>query len=123
MLGNLKNPPEPFADIIRTHFRLKSAEISAQLDKWLGMDDGKHTSGHGAEYIGGFATKNAAGGGAAGSGDALKKDCEEMKDMMRELHVSGGAGVGEGEAGPSGSVVEATESGSGDAAEDAIVVD
>ena len=40
MLGNLKAPPEPWADVIRTHFRLKAKSITAQLDKWLAEDDG-----------------------------------------------------------------------------------
>lgn len=31
--------------VIRTHFRLKSRVISAQLDEWLEMDDGFATSG------------------------------------------------------------------------------
>jgi len=45
MLGNLKNPPEPFADVIRTHFRLKAKSVTAQLDDWLAKDDGKNTLG------------------------------------------------------------------------------
>ncbi|KAJ7781258.1 hypothetical protein B0H16DRAFT_1497657 [Mycena metata] len=52
MLGNLQNPPEPFADIIRTHFRLKAKSISAQLDQWLAQDDGKSTLGDGAGFDG-----------------------------------------------------------------------
>jgi len=45
MLGNLKTPPEPFADIIRTHFRLKANSLRAQLSKWVEMDDGRGTEG------------------------------------------------------------------------------
>ncbi|KAG2137095.1 hypothetical protein DEU56DRAFT_912867 [Suillus clintonianus] len=45
MLGNLKNPPEPFGDVIRTHYRLKSQAIITQLDEWLVLDDGKATAG------------------------------------------------------------------------------
>ena len=44
MLGNLKNPPEPFADIIRTHFLLKAPSIIAQLDEWLTVDDSPVTN-------------------------------------------------------------------------------
>jgi len=40
MIGNLKNAPEPFADIIRTHFRLKARSLRTQLNKWLILDDG-----------------------------------------------------------------------------------
>lgn len=33
-MDNLKNPPEPWADVIQTHFRLKARSIEAQLDQW-----------------------------------------------------------------------------------------
>ena len=48
MLGNLKNPPEPFGDIIRTHFRLKAQSISTQMAHWLSQDDGLQTLCDGA---------------------------------------------------------------------------
>ena len=48
MLGNLKAPPDPWADVIRTHFRLKAKSIMAQLDKWLADDDGQPTMSDGA---------------------------------------------------------------------------
>lgn len=78
MLGNLKSPPEPFADFIRTHFRLKAKSITAQLDKWLTMDDGKQTVGDG-----GFAS-----GRNGETGTSFSKDVEEMKRLLKELQKS-----------------------------------
>lgn len=75
MLGNLRNPPEPFADIIRTHFRLKARSISKQLDEWLAKDDGRITSGDGA----------AASGGATGQINGFAADVAEMKRVLAEL--------------------------------------
>ena len=51
MLQNLKNPPEPFQEVIRTHFRLKANSIIKQLDNWVSLDDNKPTNSDGA-YIG-----------------------------------------------------------------------
>lgn len=78
MLGNLRNPPEPFGDIIRTHFRLKAKSISAQLDQWLVQDDGKQTTGDGA----------SVGASAGSSSNGLKKDIEDLKQIMKELQTS-----------------------------------
>lgn len=75
MLGNLKNPPEPFGDVIRTHYRLKSQVIMAQLDKWLALDDGKATVGDS------FSTRHDTGG----SSNGFKKDVEEMQLLLRQL--------------------------------------
>ncbi|KAG6873312.1 hypothetical protein C0995_000465 [Termitomyces sp. Mi166 len=81
MLGNLKTPPEPFGDIIRTHFRLKARPIAAQLDKWLLEDDGKSTTGDGGGY--GAAGKIEPGGSTNG----LKKDVDEMKALLVQLEA------------------------------------
>jgi hypothetical protein len=78
MLGNLKAPPEPFSDIIGTHFRLKARSISVQLDEWLKLDDGKATMPDGAY----------SGGRAEGSASAFTKDVEELKQLLRELGTS-----------------------------------
>ena len=75
MLGNLKNPPEPFGDIIRTHFRLKAKSIIAQLEKWLAEDDGLGTSGDGSMP----RTKEGSG--------AMKKDVDEMKQLIGQLQA------------------------------------
>lgn len=75
MLGNLKNPPEPFGDVIRTHYRLKSQAIISQLDKWLILDDGKATIGDS------FSTRQDSGG----SSNGFKKDVEEMQQLLKQL--------------------------------------
>jgi len=77
MLGNLKTPPEPFGDVIRTHYRLKAQVISAQLDKWLAQDDGKPISGD-AFGISGRTDSSS-------SSSAFKKDVEEMQKLLRQL--------------------------------------
>ena len=80
MLGNLKNPPEPFADIIRTHFRLKARSIFSQLDDWLSKEDGRVTSPDGGVYSGGNLKMDSSGG----SNDFLK-DVVELKAMLKKL--------------------------------------
>jgi hypothetical protein len=77
MLGNLKNPPEPFVDVIQTHFRLKAKSITQQLDKWLKMDDGLPVNGsnHGG-------TASSATGSA---GAAFQRDVTELKNLLRDL--------------------------------------
>jgi hypothetical protein len=81
MLGNLKNPPEPFGDIIRTHFRLKARPITAQLDQWLTKDDGNPTTADGG-YNG---TKADAGGSSSG----FRKDVDELKQILKQLPEGG----------------------------------
>lgn len=76
MLGNLKNPPEPFGDIIRTHFRLKAKSISAQLDDWLAKDDGKQTSGDGAH-----------GAKDSSSNNGFQKDVKDLKELFESLQT------------------------------------
>jgi len=79
MLGNLKNPPEPFGDIIRTHFRLKARSVSAQLDQWLSQDDGLQTVNDGA----------SGRTGQGGSTNGLQADIEELKRVMEQLQEGG----------------------------------
>jgi len=78
MLGVLKTPPEPFGDVIRTHFRLKAASVMKQLDKWQSMDDGRFTDGrnHGDASL---AVTREAGS----SQNGLKRDIEELKGILR----------------------------------------
>lgn len=76
MLGNIRNPPEPFGDVIRTHFRLKARSITAQLDKWLAQDDGKLTLADGAA---------SARGPAGASSAAFQADIDEMKRVLQGL--------------------------------------
>ncbi|KNZ79827.1 Baculoviral IAP repeat-containing protein 6, partial [Termitomyces sp. J132] len=82
MLGNLKTPPEPFEDVIRTHFRLKARSVAAQLDNWLLEDDGKSTMPDGGGY--GAAGKIEPGGSTNG----LKKDVDEMKALLAQLEAA-----------------------------------
>ncbi|KAG6900953.1 hypothetical protein C0993_004390 [Termitomyces sp. T159_Od127] len=81
MLGNLKAPPEPFGDVIRTHFRLKARSIAAQLDRWLLEDDGKSTTPDGGGY--GAAGKIEPGGSTNG----LNKDVDEVKAILAKLEA------------------------------------
>ncbi|KAH7887767.1 hypothetical protein F5I97DRAFT_1805231 [Phlebopus sp. FC_14] len=77
MLGNLKKTPEPFGDVIRTHYRLKAQAIITQLDKWLTLDDGK--------TIVGDAYPGAMRSEVGTSSSAFKKDVEEMQGLLRQL--------------------------------------
>lgn len=80
MLGNLKTPPEPFSDVIRTHFRLKARSITNQLDDWLSKDDGKVTSPDGGGYSGASAKMDGSG-----SSNGFSKDIVEMKTILKKL--------------------------------------
>ncbi|KAG8218846.1 hypothetical protein J3R82DRAFT_4525 [Butyriboletus roseoflavus] len=77
MLGNLKTPPEPFGDVVRTHYQLKAQAISCQLDKWLALDDGKPISGDAFNISGRSDTSS--------SSSVLKKDVEEMQNLLKQL--------------------------------------
>ncbi|KAL4245719.1 hypothetical protein ABKN59_001670 [Abortiporus biennis] len=77
MLDNLKNPPEPFEDVIRTHFRLKARSICTQLDSWLQLDDGKATNADGA-YAAQKTSRSVPDNG-------LGQDVEELKDLLGKL--------------------------------------
>ncbi|KAF7288254.1 Baculoviral IAP repeat-containing protein 6 [Mycena chlorophos] len=81
MLGNLQNPPEPWADIIRTHYRLKAKEISAQLDHWLSLDDGRATQSDGAAY------SDGRGPGASTNND-FAADVAELKRLLKDLQTN-----------------------------------
>ena len=83
MLGNLKTLPEPFGDVIRTHFRLKARSIAIQLDDWLSKDDGKPTSPDGGGY------SVVGRGDTGGSSTGFQKDVEEMKTLLLQLEAGG----------------------------------
>lgn len=78
MLDNLRNPPEPFEDVIRTHFRLKARSIMTQLDEWLAKDDKAVTVGDG----GGFSQR-----AYPGAGNDFAQDVNDMKALLRELEA------------------------------------
>ena len=79
MLDNLKNPPEPFADVIRTHFRLKSRSLIVQLDDWLEQDDGKIISG---EYHDSSQNRTRAG-----SSSLFRRNVDELKNLLFKLQT------------------------------------
>ena len=79
MLNNLKNPPEPFEDVIRTHFRLKARSIIKQLDEWVQMDDGRPLNGEGSGATIPGTTK------ATSSSNGFREDVEELKGLLHKL--------------------------------------
>ncbi|CAE6396356.1 unnamed protein product [Rhizoctonia solani] len=84
MLGNLKAPPEPFADVITTHFRLKARSLHKQLDEWLELDDGRPLDGQN-----GGGQLNTTGSSA---GQALRRDVEELKSLLLKLDPKSASG-------------------------------
>ncbi len=74
MLSNLKNPPEPFAEVIRTHYRLKARSIIKQLDQWLAEDDGNSDGA------------NISKGAAGGSSNGFNEDVDHLKEILQRLH-------------------------------------
>lgn len=78
MIGNLKNPPEPFGDVIRTHFRLKAKAVIKQMDKWLVMDDRRAIAGQGP----GIHKETPA---ASSSETPFQKDVGELKRLLVKL--------------------------------------
>ncbi|EUC65204.1 ubiquitin conjugating enzyme family protein [Rhizoctonia solani AG-3 Rhs1AP] len=84
MLGNLKAPPEPFADVITTHFRLKARSLFKQLDEWLELDDGRVLDGQN-----GGGQPNSTGTGAS---QALRRDVQELKSLLLKLDPNAASG-------------------------------
>ena len=80
MLGNLRNPPEPWEDVIRTHFRLKARSVTKQLNDWLQNDDGRQIAEDGA----GIENRSSATGGG-GSSNGMKKDVDALVELMNSL--------------------------------------
>lgn len=78
MLGNLRNPPEPWEDVIRTHFRLKARSITKQLNNWLEIDDGHQIYEDGA----GIENRTPATTGGGGSANGMKKDVDALIELM-----------------------------------------
>ncbi|EJT97519.1 hypothetical protein DACRYDRAFT_84483 [Dacryopinax primogenitus] len=83
MMGNLKNPPEPFGDVIRTHFRLKARSLRTQLNKWLAMDDGVPVSE--AAVLAPTKKDAASPTWAEGSQSAMRGYVDAFKMMLDEL--------------------------------------
>ncbi|GJJ07550.1 hypothetical protein Clacol_001752 [Clathrus columnatus] len=86
MLGMLKNPPEPFGPVIRTHFRLKAKSIREQLDRWLAQDDGKPTSGDGGySHVHPVSKKGKEDSTGSGSSSPFGKDIKALKALLDSL--------------------------------------
>lgn len=88
MLGVLQDPPPPFADIIRTHFRLKAKALTAQLDRWLREDDGTPTNRNNS---GGVVTVSGAAAAVAGvsRNNGMTKHVDEIKAILGKLTANG----------------------------------
>ncbi|KAG0148440.1 hypothetical protein CROQUDRAFT_654953 [Cronartium quercuum f. sp. fusiforme G11] len=84
MLGSLKKPNPAFADVIKTHFKLKSQVIKAQLDQWLQEDDGQSIKYD--SYSGGVIAASVG----TGQDTQLKRNVEEMKRLLDELVLESG---------------------------------
>lgn len=86
MLGMLKNSPEPFKPVIRTHFRLKAQTLREQLDRWLAQDDGKATTSDGGySHVHPVSKKNKDESGGSSSSSAFAKDINELKSLLDAL--------------------------------------
>ncbi|KIY49167.1 hypothetical protein FISHEDRAFT_65234 [Fistulina hepatica ATCC 64428] len=82
MLGNLKKPPAPFEEVIRTHFRLKAKAIVAQLDDWLSKDNAQPITPDG------FVSQGVPVIGRQGNsarGEEFAKDVAELKLLLAKL--------------------------------------
>lgn len=82
MLDALKNPPEPFEDVIRTHFRLKARSVRQQLDEWLSRDDSRETAADGAESASLLANPRLK---SVRSGGSFSADISQMKLLLDKL--------------------------------------
>lgn len=79
MIQSLKNPHPAFADVIKTHFKMKSRVIKEQLDRWLREDDGQPLKVD--SHVG--AVSQAFSG--TGVDTMFQKNVEEMKRLLDEL--------------------------------------
>ncbi|EGG03790.1 uncharacterized protein MELLADRAFT_65352 [Melampsora larici-populina 98AG31] len=81
MIGSIKNPNPAFADVIKTHFRLKSQVIKDQLDQWLQEDDGQALR---PDNPGGAVGQAKVGNG---QDSMLARNVEELKRLLDELAI------------------------------------
>lgn len=81
MANNLKNPPFPFENEIKTHFRLKAKSIRAQLDRWKAEDDGKPTN---RDYFS-VGPPSSSSSGASSSQTAFDVAAKHLRDLLDEL--------------------------------------
>lgn len=88
MLGMLQDPPPPFADIIRTHFRLKAKSLASQLDKWLQEDGGGTTD---RNSTGNVMTGVSNFGSPCGPRNGMKKNVDDLLAIITKLTLNGEA--------------------------------
>nr|XP_019043448.1 ubiquitin-conjugating enzyme family protein [Kwoniella bestiolae CBS 10118]OCF22378.1 ubiquitin-conjugating enzyme family protein [Kwoniella bestiolae CBS 10118] len=75
MANNIKNPPLPFENEIKTHFRLKSKSIRQQIEKWKDLDDGKPVTGDAYSSLGSSNDKSR-------SFDSASKEMLRLLDQL-----------------------------------------
>lgn len=80
MANNLKNPPFPFENEIKTHFRLKAKAIRAQIDRWKAEDDGKTTN---RDYVG--ISPQAPSSNASSSQTPFDVAAKHLLSLLDEL--------------------------------------
>lgn len=84
MLGMLQDPPPPFADIIRTHFRLKAKSLATQLDRWLQEDDGGATDRNSTGNVVVTGVSNF-GPSPGGGRNGMKKSADDLLAIIVKL--------------------------------------
>jgi len=92
MLGALQDPLLPFADIIRTHFRLKAKSLAAQLERWLQEDDGGTTDRNGAGNVG----VSNFGPSPGGVRNGMKRNVDDLLALIAKLTLNGEAAAAKG---------------------------
>lgn len=87
MANNLKNPPFPFENEIKTHFRLKANSIRAQLDRWKQEDDGRPTNrdNFGLVHAGGPLSSSSSSSGASSSQTPFDIAAKHLRELLDEL--------------------------------------
>ncbi|ORY34658.1 hypothetical protein BCR39DRAFT_513852 [Naematelia encephala] len=84
MANNIKTPPYPFENEIKTHFRLKSQWIRKQLDRWKALDDGHPISGD--SYSPGVRSRDSKPSERAeGSQVPFDQYADELRQLLDEL--------------------------------------
>ncbi|KAL1412563.1 hypothetical protein Q8F55_000310 [Vanrija albida] len=88
MGNNLANPPFPFENEIKTHFRLKADVIRAQLEQWKTIDDGKSTTGDSYTSV-----QSATSDRSSSKATSFETAADRMRELLEELKPSGAGPV------------------------------
>ncbi|WVF68400.1 hypothetical protein IAT40_003165 [Kwoniella sp. CBS 6097] len=103
MANNIRTPPRPFENEVKTHFRLKARSIREQIKKWKTLDDGQQTK---ADSYGGpgypSTTINL-------ESTAFDKAAEGVLRLLDELEGKADRAMGKGEKGKKAVTDEAGE--------------